>query len=94
MNLIFSPISTTIIRGRYAVHWLPKTASRSAFWPVERSHWSGARCGARSGIFRICVTPRTPAELVEASHEILAADAVIVGSAPQILLRERLREGN
>lgn len=39
------------------------------------------------------VTPRTPAELVEASHEILAADAVIVGSAPQILLRERLREG-
>lgn len=39
------------------------------------------------------VTPRTPAEWVEASHEILAADAVIVGSAPQILLRERLREG-
>lgn len=39
------------------------------------------------------VTPCTPAEWVEASHEILAADAVIVGSAPQILLRERLREG-
>ena len=39
------------------------------------------------------VTPRTPAEWVVASREILEADAVIVGSAPQILLRERLREG-
>ena len=37
------------------------------------------------------VTPRTPAEWVVASREILEADAVIVGSAPQILLRERLR---
>lgn len=33
------------------------------------------------------VTPRTPAEWVVASREILEADAVIVGSAPQILLR-------
>ena len=39
------------------------------------------------------VRPRTPADWVVASHEILAADAGSVGSAPQILLRERLREG-
>lgn len=56
--------------------------------PERRAMW-----GEITELPDFVVTPRTSEEWAAASHDILAADAVIVGAAPQRLLKERLRAG-
>ena len=59
-----------------------------AISPERRAMWGEIR-----DLPDFVVTPHTPEEWAKASRDILAADAVIVGSAPQTLLKERLKAG-
>lgn len=56
--------------------------------PERRMMW-----GEIKELPNFVITPYSPAEWAVVSQEILAADAVIIGSAPQALIRERLRAG-